>query len=123
MENKRTLQVSKLILRELSTVFHEKKSYLFGEIMVTITQVIMSKDFQSAKVYISVLNASNPEEVLNNIDLSAKELRADLAARIKNKVRRIPELIYYLDDSLDNVFKIDGILKELDLDSDFNDID
>lgn len=119
MEGKRQLQVSKLIQIELSAVFHEKRSYLFGEILVTITQVVVSKDFQSAKIYLSVLNATNPEEILNNVEVSKKEIRFDLASRIKNKVRRIPELIFFLDDTLDNVFKIDSLLKELDKESDF----
>ena len=117
MDGKRQLQVAKLIQREVSTIFQEKRSYLFGEIMVTITEVTVTKDLQSAKIYLSVLNASNPEEVMNNIELSRKEIRSDLASRIRNDVKRIPELIYFLDETLENVFKIDSLLKELDSES------
>ena len=78
--------------------------------MVSVTVVRVTSDLSLAKVYISVFLGPDKKEVLSNIQENAKKIRGEVGNRLKN-MHRIPELVFYIDDSLDYAEKINNLLK------------
>lgn len=113
METKRQKQISELLRRQLSMVLMEEGSYIFEKALVTITSVNVSPDLQNAKVYLSVFNTDNKQVVMLGIDENNHRLRFALANKVGKQLRRIPELQFFLDDSLDEVFRMDQIFANL----------
>ncbi len=107
----RTDRLSALIKEEISLIFlHKLKDPVMG--LVTITEVKMSPDLKYAKVYISVYERENRTKVLEKVNSIKGMIRTELAAKIKN-IRAIPELSFFVDDTLDYVEKIENLLKKV----------
>jgi len=115
MESKRQQKFSRVLQKELAEVFQRDVSHLFNGAYVSITQVRVSPDLGVAKIYLSLLLANNQQEVLQIIKTNTKAIRHALAQRIKNQVRVIPELIFYLDDSAEYAAHMDKIISGLDI--------
>src|SRR5688572_6191176 len=115
MESKRQQKFSRVLQKELAEVFQRDVSHLFNGAYVSITQVRVSPDLGVAKIYLSLLLANNQQEVLQIIKTNTKAVRHALAQRIKNQVRVIPELIFYLDDSAEYAAHMDKIISGLDI--------
>lgn len=94
-------------------VLMEEGTYIFDKAMVTVTRVVVSPDLQNAKVYISVFNTDNKQEVLLAMEEHTHRLRYALSNKVGKQLRRMPELQFYLDDSLDEFFRMDEILSRL----------
>ncbi len=110
--SKRQEKFSKLIQRDLSDIF-QKENRTFGGALITVTKVRVSPDLGFAKVYVSIfLPQADEKEILEAIQKQTSNLRYALGKRIKNQVRVIPELQFYLDDSLDYIEHIDELLKK-----------
>jgi len=117
METKRQKQIGELLRRQFSMVLMEEGSYIFNRALVTVTRVVMSPDLMIAKVYLSVFNTDHKQEVMLSIDQHQHQLRHALAARVGKQLRRVPDLKFFLDDSLDEFFRMDEILKRLRADN------
>jgi ribosome-binding factor A len=113
MESKRQKQISELIRRSFSMVLMEEGSYIYDKAMVTVTRVVVAPDMQNAKIYLSIYNTDNKQEVLLSIQGNYVQLRHALAIKAGRQLRRIPELQFFLDDSLDEFFKMDQLLNKL----------
>ena len=113
METKRQKQISELIRRQFSMVLMEEGPYIFEKALVTVTNVVVSPDMQTAKIYLSIFNTDNKQEVMMGIEENSHRLRLSLSAKVGKQIRRIPELHFYLDESLDEVFRMDQILANL----------
>lgn len=113
MDSKRQQKFSRLLQKELAEVFQRECSHLLHGNYVSVSMVRVSPDLGVAKVYISFLLAKNPQEVMQEIKLHAKTIRHELAQRIKNQVRVIPELHFYLDDSAEYASRMDKIISDL----------
>ncbi|MBP7184464.1 MAG: ribosome-binding factor A [Saprospiraceae bacterium] len=117
METKRQGQVAELIKRNFSIVLQEEGSYIFGrEPLVTVTNVKMSPDLGLAKIYVSVYNVLDKQTVVLEIEEQIVRLRQSLAHKIKKFVRRIPDISVYLDDTIDEIYKIADMFQKLDED-------
>jgi ribosome-binding factor A len=81
--------------------------------MVTVTNVSVSPDLQNAKIYVSVFNTDQKLEVLMAMNENNHRLRFALANKVGKQLRRIPEISFYLDESLDEFFRMDQILSNL----------
>ena len=79
--------------------------------MVSVTRVKISPDLSVCTAYLSVFPSEKAEEVINNVNTNAKTIRYDLGQRIRNQVRIIPELRFFIDDSLDYIDRIDELLR------------
>lgn len=112
MDSQRQLKVSRLIQKELGEIFQRETRLLFGNALITVTQVRVSPDLGIAKVYVSLFNAPDTKALLELIKSHTKEIRSKLSDRIKKQVRIIPNLNFYLDDSLDYALRIDELLKK-----------
>lgn len=115
MESKRQQKFARLLQKELAEVFQRDVSHLFNGAYLSITTVRTSPDLGVAKIYLSMLLAKNPQEILATVRENTKAVRHALAQRIKNQVRVIPELIFFLDDSAEYAAKMDKIISDLDI--------
>ncbi len=111
MESTRQKKVSALIQKEMSLIF-QKLSSEFMNKLISVTTVRMSPDLGTAKVYLSIFPEDKKEEVFSDIKKSTKKLRGELGNIIKHQVRRIPELLFDIDDSLNYAERIDELLKK-----------
>ncbi len=114
MESRRQLQSGELIKRHFSTVIREQGAYIYGsEALVSVTKVMMSPDLGLAKIYLSVYNTEDKNSVLLMIREEKTRLKQQLTNRIRKHVRRIPKVDFYLDDTLDEMYKIDDLLNSI----------
>lgn len=81
--------------------------------MVSISSVKITPDLLEARIYMSVFNAKDNKLVLKKIEDRAWEIKKELAARVKHQLRRIPEIKFFLDDTLDQVFKMEELFKQI----------
>lgn len=111
MNSIRQDKVGMLVQKELSTYFQQNARNICLGSMVTVTKVRVSSDLSVAKVYLSVFTGPDKNEVLKNIKENVWTIRHFLANSVKHQMRKTPELVFYLDDSLDYAEKIDELLK------------
>ncbi len=112
MASTRINKVDRLIQKELGDIFQRKSRDTFHGALLTVTQVRVTADLSEAKVYVSIYPTDKRKEIIAGIELNNKSLKHELAQRIKLQLRKIPELKFFSDDSLDYVEKIDNLLKQ-----------
>ena len=112
MESTRQQKVARLLQKELSDVLQTEGRNIYGNAMVTVTRVEVSRDMSYAKVYVSIYATKDKKAVFATLVSSGKELRFKLGQRVKNQVRVIPELNWIYDDTLDYLENIDNLLKK-----------
>ena len=122
-EGKRQKQIGGLIQEEINSIFQRLGLNMMDGGMVSISSVKITPDLLEARIYLSVFNASDNEKVLKKIEETAWEIKRELAARIKHQLRRIPELKFFLDDTLDQVFKMEELLRQIKTDENDSDKD
>jgi ribosome-binding factor A len=110
MESTRLQKVSRLIQKELGTLFQRESLTLCNGKMVTVTRVRVTPDLGVAKVYISIFPSDQTEETLLHIKNQTKAIRHKLGHNVRNQLRILPELIFYIDDSLDYIEKIEKLI-------------
>lgn len=108
----RVEKVAKIIQTSLEEVFRNDKVQLQSAI-VTIMHVEVSPNLGNAYVHLSFMSKENPSLLLEKVELNKKEIRHLLAARVRSKLQRVPELYFYLDTSVEEAFKLDNLLKNL----------
>jgi ribosome-binding factor A len=113
MESKRQQKYSKLLQKELAEIFQEDVKSLFGSAFITITEVKVSPDLGYAKVYLSFLMVEDKKAELQKVkDLKGK-VRGILGGRIKKQVRIIPQLDFYLDETMDHAAKMEQLFEKI----------
>jgi ribosome-binding factor A len=112
MDSTRQQKVARQIQRDLGEIFQRLGKVFSQGKMVTITTVRVSPDLSLAKVYISVFPSENSKAFLEHMQSFIKTIRNELGKRIKNQVRIIPELAFFIDDSQDYVEHIDQLLNK-----------
>ena len=113
MESTRQKKVSRLLQKELGIIF-QKKGREFGNKMISVTTVRISPDLGVAKVYLSIFPTQKEGEE-NTIDLvknHSSQIRNELGKLVRNQLRVVPELAYFIDDSLDYIDNIEDLLKK-----------
>lgn len=112
MSSTRQLKIARLLQKELAEIFQREARSLFKGAFITVTAVRVSPDLSVAKVYLSFLAVKDKEALLEHIKTHVKEIRKQLGMNTRNQLRVIPELIFYIDDSLDYAERIDELLKK-----------
>lgn len=112
MASIRQNKVSELIRREIGIIFQQNARTLCKGAMVTPTVVRVSPDLSSARVYVSIFGGADNQEVLEEIKGAAGQIRYELGQKVKDQLRKTPELFFYLDDSLDYAENIDNLLAD-----------
>lgn len=117
MDNIRLNKISRLIQKEISSVFQRMDQTLFGGAMITITEVRVSSDLSIARINVSIFSTIlKPQEVLDKIIENKSKIRFELGNKIKNQMRKVPELFFHIDDSLDKMERIEKLLRGEDPD-------
>lgn len=112
MEGTRLAKVARQIQKDLNEIFQRQAQSLFPGRMVTATIVRVSPDLGVAKVFLSVFPSDKAGDTLTIVTQNAKTIRHELAQRVKQQFRVVPELIFNIDDSLDYIENIDRLLKQ-----------
>jgi ribosome-binding factor A len=113
METKRQKQVARELQRVMGEIFQENSSELFEGELVTITDVMVTKDLLIAKFYISIFKEEKREQFFDVIQANLAPLRKVLANKIRNSFRRVPEIEFMMDDTLDEVFKMEQLFRSI----------
>ena len=112
METTRQKKIGAVIQQDLTVILQKLlKENLSGSVIVSVTKVRVSSDLSSAKTYISVFPVKNTSTIFDLFSKKKNAIRHALALLVKNQVRRIPELFFYNDDSLEHIDSIDKALK------------
>lgn len=110
METTRQNKIARLIQKDLSTIFQQQTRQTKG-ILVSVSIVRVSSDLSIAKAYLSIFPSEKAEELLKNINDHAAQIRFELGNLERHQLRIIPELKFFIDDSLDYLENIDKLLK------------
>ncbi len=113
MPSIRQEQVARIIKDAMNEIFTRRGRDIYGAAFVTITNVTITADLYITRFYLSVYNVKEKQEVVDMITANNAPLRRLLAQKIKNKVRRIPVLEFYLDETLDEATKMEQLLDDL----------
>ena len=111
MQETRQNRIARLLQKELSLIFQSQTRMMHG-VMVSVTRTRVSPDLSICTAYLSVFPSEKGEELLKNIESNSKTIRYELGTRVHNQLRIIPELRFFIDDSLDYIERIDELLKK-----------
>ena len=111
MQETRQNRIARLLQKELSLIFQSQTRMMHG-VMVSVTRTRVSPDLGICTAYLSVFPSEKGEELLKNIESNIKTIRYELGPRVHNQLRIIPELRFFIDDSLDYIERIDELLKK-----------
>ena len=109
-ESTRQLKVAREIQRHLAEIIRSKGMAAFDGALVSVSGVSISPDLAVAKVYVSIFPSAKQWKVFGMIQDSVRALRGELGRQMAKQLRIVPELVFYLDDSLDYVEHIDELL-------------
>lgn len=112
-EGKRQKQIAGLLNEELNAIFQRLGLTMINGGMVSIVSVKITPDLLEARIYLSLFQVGDAKATLKKIEERAWEIKKELAARVGKQLRRMPELRFYLDDTLDHVFKMEDVFKKI----------
>lgn len=117
MQTKRQLQVGEIVKRNFSEVLMQNGYFIYGDAMVSVTNVLMSSDLGIAKIYLSIFNTSDKNGVLSVLKDHIHKLRSELNQKIRKQLRKMPHLQLYIDDTIDEMYKVDELFARLNVPS------
>ena len=110
MESTRQSKIARLIQKELSEIFLLQAKSMNG-VLISVTAARISPDLSIVRVYISVFPSDRSDEIVKNLNGNVRSIRFELGNRLRHQLRIIPELKFFIDDSLDYLERIDELLK------------
>ncbi|MDR1003689.1 MAG: 30S ribosome-binding factor RbfA [Prevotellaceae bacterium] len=116
METTRQNKIARLLQKELSEIFLLQTKSMPG-VLVSVSAVRISPDLSVARAYLSIFPSEKAEEIIANVNNNMRSIRYELGTRVRHQLRIIPELKFFVDDSLDYIEKIDELLKHPDNDA------
>ena len=111
MQETRQNKIARLLQKELSVIFQQQTRGMHG-VMVSVTRVRVSPDLSICTAHLSIFPSERGEEIMENINKNEKQIRYELGTRVRYQLRIIPELRFFIDDSLDYIDHIDELLKK-----------
>lgn len=115
MESIRQKQIGEIVRRYFSMILAEEGSYIYGrDKLVTVTGAKMTPDLLMAKIYISVYGTENKQEVLLLLEDNITRLKQALARKIGKQMRRMPEIEFFLDDTVDEMYRVNELLNKVE---------
>lgn len=109
METTRQAKIARLLQKELSEILRLQTAKTHG-ILISVSSVRVSPDLSVAKAYLSIFPSAQAQTILENLTRNARTIRYDLGQKVRFQLRKVPELAFYLDDSLDYAENIDRLL-------------
>jgi len=111
METTRQQKVARQIQKDLSEILMQSTGGITQNKMITVTVVRMSPDLSLARAYLSIFPSNDADKFLDNLQHHIKHIRLELGKRVRHQLRVVPELAFFIDDSLDYAEHIDELLK------------
>ncbi len=111
METQRQKKIGGLIQQDLADILQRAATEGTPGTLISVSKVSVTVDLSIAKVYVSIFPTDKAPKILEEIKTSTPAIRHELAQRTKHQLRRTPELLFFLDDSLDYIENIDKSLK------------
>ena len=111
MQETRQARICRMLQKELASIFQAQTRMMPG-VLVSVTRVRISPDLSICTANLSVFPSERGEEIIKNIQANEKQIRYELGTRVRNQLRIIPELRFFIDDSLDYLERIDELLKK-----------
>ncbi len=111
MDSTRQKKISRLIQKELAVIFLRTGAEVAHGKMISITKVRISPDLSLAKIFVSIFPSGDQDAVLSSIHDHTSKIRYELGQKVRTQLRIIPELVFYVDDSLDYIDNIEKLLK------------
>jgi len=115
-EGKRQKQIGGMLNEELNSIFQRLGLTMMNGGMVSIVSVKITPDLLEARIYLSLFQVGDPQATLKKIEDRAWEIKKELTARVAKQLRRMPELRFYLDDTLEYVYKMEDVFKKINED-------
>jgi ribosome-binding factor A len=112
-EGKRQKQVAAVLQQELNGIFMRLGLNMIDGGMVSISSVKVTPDLLEARIYVSLFQVADADAAMKKIQGQAWEVKKELSTQVKRQLRRIPVLNFYLDDTLDYVFKMEDIFRQI----------
>ncbi len=112
MENTRLQKIAKQIQKDVAEIFQKEGAALVRGSLVTVTAVRVSPDFGYAKIYVSIFPFERSQELMKELEQNNWFVRRALGQRIRNQLKSVPEIQFFLDDSLEYIEQIDQALKK-----------
>ncbi|MDR0429142.1 MAG: 30S ribosome-binding factor RbfA [Tannerellaceae bacterium] len=109
MDRKRLEKIERLIQKELGDIFQKQTQAMPGT-LISVSRVRVSADLSVTKAYLSIFPSGKGKELIEAIRANTKAIRYDLGQRVRTQLRHIPELTFFIDDSLDYIENIDKLL-------------
>jgi len=119
-EGKRQRQVAGVIQEEMNDIFRRLGLNMIYGGMVSISSVKVTPDLLEARIYLSLYKIEDTKAAMKKIEDRSREIKKELAERVKHQLRRIPVVHYFQDDTLDHAFKMDELLKQISIDEEKN---
>lgn len=113
MESKKQRQIGELIKRNFGLVMQQEGAFFLEGAFVTVTDVKMSSDLGLAKIYVSIFNAEDKHATLIRMGEYKYKLQQELVRRIRKHVRRIPKIDFYIDDTLDEMDRLNNLFDKI----------
>ena len=113
MESKRQKQVARLVQQYLSEIFLREGKEVTENALVTISHVKMTPDLYTARIYLSIYNTKHPDEIMTHIEANTNAFRKLLGQKVRHQLRSVPQLSFFKDETLDEVFKLEEIFRDL----------
>lgn len=112
MESIRQRKVSRQLLKDLSDIFQLNGRDLVGTSLISVTVIRVSADLSIARVYVSIFGSDDKTTVIDQMNQRSALIRKKLGERIRNQMRKVPELKFFIDDSVDYSQAIEQLLKD-----------
>jgi ribosome-binding factor A len=112
MESTRQKKVARLVQKELAEIILHHSGELAPGKMISVTTVRISPDLSLAKTWISIFPSDKSEEILEGLRNRVPRIRYELGQKVRNQLRIVPEIAFFVDDSNDYIDKISNLLKE-----------
>ncbi|MFN7278900.1 MAG: ribosome-binding factor A, partial [bacterium] len=112
-EGKRQKQVAGVIMEEMNDIFQRLGLNMIDGGMVSISSVKVTPDLLEARIYLSLFKIPDPDKAFHQIEVRNFEVKRELALRVKHQLRRIPELRYFRDETLDHVFRMEEVFRQI----------
>ncbi|MBU6159151.1 MAG: 30S ribosome-binding factor RbfA [Bacteroidetes bacterium] len=112
-EGKRQKQVGGVLHEALTSIFTKMGLNMIEGCLVSIASVKVTPDLLEARVYLSLFQSSDKDAVMKRIEEAAHEIKRELAGKVKHQLRRMPEIKYFMDDTLEQVFKLEKLFEKI----------
>jgi ribosome-binding factor A len=113
MSTIRQSKVARVIQKDVADIFQKEMKNAFGSGLISVTHVFMSPDLSFAKIYLSLFGVQDKEKMLKGIRFEVKEIRRLLGMKIKQQLRIVPEIAFFLDESADYADKMEKVFSTI----------